>query len=78
MINQNCLQTSEIRNRDQNLEASSFFKSFFKTVAKKEKSIDDSDEAEEAAWEERKSLLKIFIRENMEAIDEKMKEESDQ
>ncbi len=70
-------QTSAMRQDAQELEMTDLFRSIKKTENKMAEHIDDTAEAEEAAWEQRKFGLKIFIESNMEDINEKMTEEND-
>ena len=58
-----------------NIKATEYYKSLNKTIKRKLKSIDDEEEAEEAAWEERKHQLRMFIKKNMDTINEKMQED---
>ena len=66
-----------MRNTAYDLDRTSFFTSFFKTVRAKDKVIDDADEAEEAAWQDRWSLLKTFIKNNADKINELMTEDDE-
>ena len=60
-----------------NIRATDYYKSLRKTITQKLQTVDDGEEAEEAAWEERKHQLRLFIKKNKETINEKIQVDED-
>ncbi len=53
-----------------NLNQTSFYQSILETIKQRSKIIDDIDEAEDLAWEDRRMALKWFIKANSETLEE--------